>query len=93
MMKKHFGTAEQYAAALTAVIDDGVPNKHIELLRAHLEAPRHTATASQLAKAVGYENYRAVNVQDGTFAHRVASRLGLVEPPNGFWLLGTCRLG
>lgn len=84
MIKKHFGTADDYTAALGAVIAEGVPEKHIELLRAHLEAPRHTATASQLARAVGYANYGGVNMQYGTLAHRVASRLGVVAPPNGF---------
>ena len=76
----------RYAAALGAVIAEGVPPKHIELLQAHFEAPRHTATVRQLAKAVGYRSYRTVNMQYGTLAHRVASRLGVVERPNGFWL-------
>ena len=56
MNKKHFGTADEYAAALAAVFRDGVPEKHIELLRAHYEAPRHTAAARQIAKVVGYVN-------------------------------------
>ena len=81
MIRKHFGTADEYMAALRAVIAEGVPEKHIELLRSHFEAPRHTATARQLAAAVGYSNYNSVNLQYGTLAHRVASRLGVVEPP------------
>lgn len=86
MTKEHFGTADDYTAALTAVVTEGVPEKHLELLRAHFEAPRHTATARQLARAVGYSNYNSVNLQYGTLAHRVASRLGVVEAPNDFWL-------
>jgi hypothetical protein len=86
MIKKHFGTVDDYAAALAAVIAEGVPQRHIDLLRAHYESPRHIATARQLARTVGYVNYGGVNMQYGTLAHRVASRLGVVEPPNGFWL-------
>lgn len=77
----HFGTTNAYAVALGAVIDEGVPEKHLELLRAHFEAPQHTATASQLARAVGYPNYKSVNLQYGRLAHRVANRLGVVEHP------------
>jgi hypothetical protein len=86
MGTKHFGTGEDYANALRAVIAEGVPEKHIELLRAHCLATRRTRTASQLARDVGYANYGAVNLQYGTLAHRVGSRLGLTEPPRGFWL-------
>ena len=86
MTKTHFGTADEYTAALSAVVAEGVSDRQIELLRAHYKAPRHTATARQLANAVGYANYGGVNIQYGTLAHRIASRLGIVEPPNGFWL-------
>jgi hypothetical protein len=86
MRKMHFGTAEDYTKALAAVVAEGVPEKHIELLRAHFEAPGHKRTARQLAQAVGYANYGGVNLQYGILAKRVASRLGVVEPPNGFWL-------
>lgn len=86
MAKKQFGTAEDYAKALASVVAEGIPEKHISLLQAHFEAPGHTLTARQLARAVGYPNYNSVNLQYGTLARRVASRLGVVEPPNGFWL-------
>jgi hypothetical protein len=82
LIDKHFGTADAYASALTAVVKEGVPDKHMELLRAHFEAPQHTATAQQLARAVGYKNYRSVDLQYGNLAHRVARRLGVLEPPS-----------
>lgn len=56
------------------------------MLKAHANAPRHVTTASQLAKAVGYKNYRATNLQYGKFAHRVVRRLRVPAPPKGFWL-------
>jgi hypothetical protein len=90
-----FGTTKRYAAALGAVIDEGVPEKHVELLRAHFEAPGHIATARELARAVGYLNYNSVNLQYGRLAHRVANRLAIFKKPvcprargrnKGFWL-------
>jgi hypothetical protein len=63
-----------------------MPKKHRALLTAHFEAPKHTVTWDRLAKAVGYESGRAVNLQYGTLAHRVANILGVFKKPQGFWI-------
>jgi hypothetical protein len=82
----NFGTAEDYTRALGTVIGEGLPVKHLHLLRAHCEAPKRKRTNDRLAKAVGYANYRAANLQYGRLAHRVATELGVRQKPNGFWL-------
>jgi hypothetical protein len=81
-----FGTTNDYLNALLALKKEGIHQRHIDLLQAHLSAPNHTATWAQLAKTVGYATGNAVNLQYGTFAKRVAEKLGINEPPSGFWL-------
>jgi hypothetical protein len=86
-MSEDFGTVDDYTRALQTVLkEEGVPEKHLDILRAHCEAPDRTSTANKLAQAVGYANGNAVNLQYGTLAHRVATELGVPEPPKGFWL-------
>lgn len=86
MSNEQYGNADDYYRAFVALQKEGIPEKHIGLLQAHFQAPHHTATWTQLAAAVGYANGDAVNLQYGKLAGRVARLLGLVEPPNGFWL-------
>lgn len=86
MDDEEFGTADDYIQAFEAVRAKGIPDNHLALLRAHAAAPGHTATWAQLASAVGYENFNAVNLQYGKLAARVAARLGVHRPPRGFWL-------
>ena len=83
---EQFGTAVDYTRALQAIVAEGIPHRHTALLQAHFDSPQHTATARQLAERVGYASYRGVNLQYGTLAHRIGERLGLAEPPRGFWL-------
>lgn len=52
-----------------------IHDNHLEMIEVHFQAPDHTITASQLAAAVGYKNYNAVNLQYGTFADRLCSIL------------------
>jgi hypothetical protein len=54
-----------------------VHENHIAILRAHARAPQRRRTATQLAKAIGYRNYNAVNLQYGHLAARVGAVLGL----------------
>jgi hypothetical protein len=66
------------------------------LLQAHYEAPEHTATWEKLATAVGYNGYRAVSLQYGAFAKRIAQELGLRDKPldtnkNAWWLWALVR--
>lgn len=86
MSNTKFGTADDYYRAFAAIQKKGIPEKHIALLQAHFQAPRHTATWAQLASVVGFANGDAVNLQYGKLAGRVARLLGVVEPPKGFWL-------
>ncbi len=50
---------------------------HREILAHHYNAPEHTATATQLADAMGYENYRAINLHYGKFSVLLCEKLGL----------------
>ena len=80
-------TSSEYQAAISEVLREGVPAKHEALLRAHLRASCHSASAEELALAVGYRNFQSVNLQYGTLARRVASHLGITQEPEvGFWL-------
>lgn len=85
MEAKHL-SVDAYTEAFEALRREGIPSRHRALLQAHFEAPEHTATWARLAGAVGYANGNAVNLQYGTLAGRVARQLGIVDPPNGFWL-------
>lgn len=58
----------------------------VKLLKAHFNAPNHTATPAQLAKKVGYANYGGVNLRYGTLGHLVGKRVGLAKPPGGYWI-------
>jgi len=48
---------------------------HMELLHAHLRAPRHEATMTELARAVGYRHSNAVKRHYGELAARLARAL------------------
>ncbi len=91
MHEEEFGTAEDYIRAFAALLREGIAEKYVALLQAHFKAPQHTATWAQIAKAVGYANGNAVNLHYGTLASRVAHHLGVVEPPQGFWLFVLVR--
>jgi hypothetical protein len=86
MSETEFGTTEEYIKALEGVISVGLAEKHLEMLKAHEAATDHTVTWAELAEAVGYPDFRTVNLQYGTFARRIAEYLGVNEPPNDFWL-------
>jgi hypothetical protein len=86
MNDNEFGTVDDYSKALEVLIAKGLPDKHIAMLKFHCSAPQHTVTWAELAQGVGYPDFRTVNLQYGTLAHRVAENLGINEPPNDFWL-------
>ncbi|QDU21708.1 Serine/threonine-protein kinase StkP [Urbifossiella limnaea] len=83
---EEFGTTDDYLRAFEAVLAEGIPDIHLDLLRKHYAAPDHTATWARLAAEVGYANGSAVNLQYGKLAARIAARLGVKQPPRGFWL-------
>ena len=82
-------TATEFQRALGAICP--LAPHHIRLLRAHYVAPGHTATASELAAAVGYESYTAVNLHYGKFAVRLCEALGI--PPDFNVLLASALPG
>ena len=88
---EEFGTTDDYCRAFKAIKIEGIADNHLALLKAHFNAPEHTATWEQLATAVGYDSFRAVNLQYGGFAERIARQLSLRDKPpdpNGdrWWL-------
>jgi|SRR5208282_6348165 len=75
-------TVEQFKAALLIVRDrvtDMTP--YAALPKVHCRAPRHTITAGQLAKEMGYPNYSTANLRYGTLAHDVADALHYIPGP------------
>ncbi len=81
-------TAGDYFKAFAALQEEGKgihPNQ-IVLLKAHFNAPNHTATAARLAEAVPYKNYGGTNLQYGRLGQRVGAKLGISKPPKGCWV-------
>lgn len=48
-----------------------MPDKHLRMLVAHYHSPNRTVTATQLAEAVGYKSFRAVNLQYGQLGRKL----------------------
>ncbi len=86
MARSPHGSKTRYAEALRDVLKEGVPPKHLDLLRVHAGARSRSRSVGQLAEAVGYAHYGAANLQYGIFAHRIGEKLVLTAPPRGFWL-------
>jgi hypothetical protein len=61
---------ESYKEALLR-IRDTLPEKHLQMLLAHYRAPNHTITATELAEAVGYKSFQAVNLQYGQLGRKL----------------------
>lgn len=57
-------TTQRYQEALTRLSASLSPNQ-LALLQAHHQTPDHTATAAELAQAVGFKDYRGVNAEYG----------------------------
>ena len=86
MALKTSATPDQYALVFRKLLREGIPEKHIAMIEAHVAAPARTVSWLELAAEVGYANEEAVKLQYGLFAHRVANELGILEPPDQFWL-------
>ena len=70
-----------YVRALKSL---SLSDRHRALLAFHFRAHRHTATASHLAKFVGYKNYRDIDLQYGKLGKRLGDALGApYRPPAG----------
>lgn len=66
---------EQYVAAFTRC-ERSIKGR-LRILLAHCTFPDHTATATQLAAAVGYPNHSAINLNYGLLARTVCEEMGL----------------
>jgi|SRR5215213_4181988 len=68
-------STESYKEALLR-IRGTMPEKHLQMLLAHYGAPNHTITATELAKAVGYKGFQAVNLQYGQLGRKLRDVMG-----------------
>jgi hypothetical protein len=71
-------SASQFESALKKVRRP--KGKQLDFLRAHYEAPGRAATATALAKEVGYKSYSAINLQYGILASQVGVYVGVPKP-------------
>ena len=71
--------SSRYVVALEKIATRLTP-KRLRMIRAHYCAPDRTLTATQLAKAAGYKNYRAVNLQYGLLGKKLAALMGWKVP-------------
>src|SRR5262245_59680919 len=76
MNEEKFGTAEAYTKAFRVLLDEGIHDNHIALLKAHFNSPNHTTTWAKLAHDVGYARGGAVHLQYGKLSSRLAHELG-----------------
>lgn len=58
-------SASHYVSAFRKIIPS-LSDGHFAMLRAHYRAPNRSLTATELAKAAGYANYNAANLQYGS---------------------------
>jgi hypothetical protein len=77
-------TAESYTKAFKA-IKDKLTSGHLAFLKAHCQAPQLTSTASELAKAASYQDYRGYNMQSARIGRMLAQHLDIPIPkrPDG----------
>ncbi|HEU4328207.1 MAG TPA: hypothetical protein VFS21_34035 [Roseiflexaceae bacterium] len=66
----HIPTVQAYVEAFQG-IDAHITGLQRALLRAHYHAPDHTATATELAHAVGAGSFRTTNAQYGRLAAKL----------------------
>ncbi len=66
-------TADDYVSAFNKL---KIETYHLRMLQANYNASNRTLTATELAKAVGYEDYGAANLHYGKLGHRVGMLLG-----------------
>jgi 5-methylcytosine-specific restriction enzyme A len=67
-------SAEQYEAAIREL--GGISETQRLMLRLHYHAPARVITASQLARAVGYDHYAVANSQYGWLGRMIGNQLG-----------------
>ena len=65
---------DEYVEALRSL---KIGAHHAAMFRAHANATEQTLTATELAKAAGYDGYEIANVLYGKLGHEIADYLGL----------------
>lgn len=68
-----------YERAFGHLLPD-MPDSYLAMLRAHLAAPDHLISATNLAAAAGYAGYEGANLHYGKLGQRVADEIGFVPP-------------
>jgi len=68
----------QFLSALKKLAKPG--GRQLEFLRVHYKAPGRALTATKLAEAVGYKDYRGVNLWYGRLADKIGEALGQKNP-------------
>ncbi|MEI6536852.1 MAG: hypothetical protein WCN98_16015 [Verrucomicrobiaceae bacterium] len=71
-------TAADFVLAFKAIAP--VHDNHIAILRTHAQAPGRVRTVTQLAEAVGYNGYEAINLQYGLLAKKIGEAMGHSNP-------------
>ncbi|HUY33445.1 MAG TPA: HNH endonuclease [Pirellulales bacterium] len=66
-------SSEQYAASFRRL--SNVSDSQLQMLRLHYHAPARTMTASQMARAIGYNHYSIANSQYGRLGRLVGNEL------------------
>jgi predicted HNH restriction endonuclease len=74
-------SSEDYAAVFKEI---AIAPHQSRMLQAHLHATNFNITAKELAWALGYRDFRAVNRHYGTFAQHVGERLGWKPLPEQY---------
>jgi hypothetical protein len=76
--------AIEYVRAFQNILEK-LPDSYLAMLKAHFNAPSRTLTATQLAKAGGYSNWRTANLHYGLFGKRLYEELPVLLPtyPDG----------
>ena len=67
-------TAKQFVTAMRSMKKPG--GRHPLFLQAHYKAPGRAQTATKLAQAAGYENFRGINLWYGRLADKIGAALG-----------------
>lgn len=70
---------EEYVRAFHKILE-GLSDGHCAMLKAHYYAEGQTITATQLAKAAGYANYSAANLQYGLVGFALNEELPIRLP-------------
>jgi hypothetical protein len=72
-------TADKYVQAFKA-IDNRLTIGQRAFLKAHYQAPEQKSTASALAQAAGYQNYRGYNMQSAKVGRMLEQHLSISTP-------------